>query len=90
VDEQVKSERLSRFQKRQDEICLEQNSLFVGKKLPVMIEKMSESGCVGRSESNHIVHFANTTGDISCSPGTIVCVAINHAGQHSLGGDLIP
>ena len=83
VDEQVKSERLSRFQKRQDEICLEQNSLYVGKILPVMIEKVTENGMMGRTETNHIVHIEEK---IECFPGDIVKVTIHHAGQHSLNG----
>ncbi|MBW6521599.1 MAG: tRNA (N6-isopentenyl adenosine(37)-C2)-methylthiotransferase MiaB [Desulfoarculaceae bacterium] len=83
VDEQVKSERLSRFQKRQDQICLEQNSLYVGKILPVMIEKVTDDGLMGRTETNHIVHIKEI---IECSPGDIVSVTINHAGQHSLNG----
>lgn len=83
VDEQVKSERLARFQRRQDEICLEQNSLYVGKTLPVMIEKITEDGMVGRTETNHIVHIEEK---IVCLPGDIVNVTIHHAGQHSLNG----
>ncbi len=83
VDEQVKSERLSRFQKRQDEICLEQNSLYVGKCLPVMIEKVTQDNMVGRTETNHIVHIEEK---IECFPGDIVNVTIYHAGQHSLNG----
>jgi tRNA-2-methylthio-N6-dimethylallyladenosine synthase len=83
VDEQVKSERLSRFQKRQDQICLEQNSLYVGKILPVMIEKVTEDGLVARTVTNHIVHVEEK---ITCSPGDIVNVTIHHAGQHSLNG----
>ena len=85
VDEQVKSERLARFQKRQDEICLEQNCLYVGKNLPVMIEKVTEDGLVGRTATNHIVHIEEK---IVCSPGDIVNVTINHAGQHSLKGGI--
>jgi tRNA-2-methylthio-N6-dimethylallyladenosine synthase len=84
VDEKVKSERLSRFQKRQDEICLEQNSLYVGKNLPIMIEKITEdNGMVGRTPTNNIVHVEEK---IVCSPGDIVNVTIYHAGQHSLKG----
>ena len=83
VDEQVKSERLARFQKRQDEICLEQNSLYVGTTLPVMIEKITEDGMVGRTETNHIVHIEEK---IVCPPGDVVSVTIHHAGQHSLNG----
>ncbi len=85
VEEQVKSERLSRFQGRQDAICLEQNSLYVGKDLPIMIEKLTETGLVGRTDTNHIVHVEEK---IVCAPGDIVTVTINHAGQHSLGGIL--
>jgi tRNA-2-methylthio-N6-dimethylallyladenosine synthase len=85
VDEQVKSARLSRFQGRQDAICLEQNSLYVGKSLPIMIEKLTEKGLVGRTDTNHIVHVEEK---IVCVPGDIVTVTINHAGQHSLNGIL--
>jgi tRNA-2-methylthio-N6-dimethylallyladenosine synthase len=37
VTEIIKTERLSRFQKRQDEISLEKNSAFTGKTLSVMV-----------------------------------------------------
>lgn len=83
VAELVKSERLSRFQRRQDQICLEQNSLFLGKILPVMIEKVTDDGLVGRTDTNHIVHVEDK---VECSPGDIVNVTIMHAGQHSLNG----
>jgi tRNA-2-methylthio-N6-dimethylallyladenosine synthase len=85
VDEPVKSERLSRFQHRQDEICLEQNLLYVEKVLPVMIEKLTDNGMVGRTDSNHIVHIEEK---IACIPGDIVSVLIYHAGRHSLNGRL--
>jgi tRNA-2-methylthio-N6-dimethylallyladenosine synthase len=85
VEELVKSERLTRFQHRQDEICLEQNLLYVGKVLPVMIEKLTQDGMVGRTESNHIVHIE---GKIACIPGDITSVTIHHAGRHSLNGRL--
>ncbi|MBV5307649.1 MAG: tRNA (N6-isopentenyl adenosine(37)-C2)-methylthiotransferase MiaB [Desulfobulbaceae bacterium] len=87
VDECVKSERLSRFQHRQDEICLEQNRLYVEKVLPVMIEKLTDDGMVGRTEYNNIVHVEGKT---ACVPGDIVSVIIHHAGQHSLNGRLNP
>ncbi|MDO8947438.1 MAG: tRNA (N6-isopentenyl adenosine(37)-C2)-methylthiotransferase MiaB [Desulfocapsaceae bacterium] len=85
VVEQVKSERLSRFQGRQDTICLEHNSLYVSKSLPIMIEKITEKGLVGRTDTNHIVHVDEK---IVCVPGDIVTVTISHAGQHSLNGIL--
>jgi tRNA-2-methylthio-N6-dimethylallyladenosine synthase len=87
VDEGVKSERLSRFQKRQDEICLEQNSLYVGTNQPIMMEKITEDNTmVGRTPTNHIVHVEEK---IVCSPGDIVKVSIIHAGQHSLKGTVL-
>ncbi|MCG2742471.1 MAG: tRNA (N6-isopentenyl adenosine(37)-C2)-methylthiotransferase MiaB [Desulfobacteraceae bacterium] len=85
VVEQVKSERLSRFQGRQDTICLEHNSLYVSKSLPIMVEKITEKGLVGRTDTNHIVHVEEK---IVCVPGDIVTVTISHAGQHSLNGIL--
>jgi tRNA-2-methylthio-N6-dimethylallyladenosine synthase len=85
VDEQVKSERLERFQARQDEISLERNREFLGKSVEVMVEGRSESGVQGRSGSNHIVHF---TGPEQLQPGDLVIVTINHAGQHSLKGEM--
>lgn len=83
VDEGVKSERLARFQQRQDEICLERNRCYVGKEFPVMVEKIDEEGMMGRTDTNHIVHMAEK---VECSPGDIVVVTIHHAGQHSLQG----
>jgi tRNA-2-methylthio-N6-dimethylallyladenosine synthase len=85
VDEQVKSERLERFQARQDEISLERNRDFLGRSVEVMVEGRSESGVQGRTGSNHIVHFA---GPDDLQPGDLVMVTINHAGQHSLKGEL--
>ncbi|WP_417909216.1 tRNA (N6-isopentenyl adenosine(37)-C2)-methylthiotransferase MiaB [Candidatus Electronema sp. PJ] len=85
VDEQVKGERLEQFQARQDEISLERNREFLGKSVEVMVEGHSESGVQGRSGSNHIVHFA---GQEQLQPGDLVMVTINHAGQHSLKGEL--
>jgi len=85
VDEQIKSERLERFQARQDEISLERNREFLGKSVEVMVEGRGESGVQGRTGSNHIVHFA---GPDSLQPGDVVMVTINHAGQHSLKGEI--
>ncbi|WP_417914284.1 tRNA (N6-isopentenyl adenosine(37)-C2)-methylthiotransferase MiaB [Candidatus Electronema sp. JM] len=85
VDEQVKSERLERFQARQDEISLERNREFIGRSIEVMVEGRGESGIQGRTGSNHIVHF---TGPDALQPGDIVMVTINHAGQHSLKGEM--
>ncbi len=83
VDEQIKSKRLQRFQKRQDEISLEHNKRHIGKKLPVMIEATGGETVKSRSVTNHIVHI--TTNE-PLAVGTFVNVQIIHAGQHSLQG----
>jgi tRNA-2-methylthio-N6-dimethylallyladenosine synthase len=83
VDEDVKSVRLARFQKRQDEICLERNEEYVGKVKKVMIEEVGEDGSKGRTETNHIVHFEQC---LAVAPGDIVNARIIFAGKHSLKG----
>lgn len=85
VDEQVKSARLARFQKRQDEICLERNKEYIGTIKKVMIEEIDTNNSKGRTETNHIVHF---TERLSFVPGDIINARIYFAGQHSLQGKL--
>jgi tRNA-2-methylthio-N6-dimethylallyladenosine synthase len=83
VDEQLKGERLQRFQKRQDQISLERNKDFVGKTVEVMVERVVDTAVQSRTGTNHIVHFESTT---HCRPGDRVHVLIDHAGKHSLNG----
>lgn len=85
VDEQVKAERLARFQKRQDEISLERNREYIGAIKMVMIEEISPDGVKGRTDTNHIVHFKE---NFPCAPGDIVTARIIFAGQHSLQGKI--
>jgi tRNA-2-methylthio-N6-dimethylallyladenosine synthase len=85
VDEEIKKERLRRFQQRQDQISLERNSEFLGQTVEVMVEKNSESGAQARTGSNHIVHFS---GPETLLPGDLTMVTIVHAGRHSLNGEL--
>ncbi|CAK8724737.1 hypothetical protein GMJAKD_14715 [Candidatus Electrothrix aarhusensis] len=84
VDEQVKGERLQRFQSRQDAISLERNEEFLGKTVEVMVESCSPSKAQGRTGTNHIVHFTSPT---DLLPGDIVLVTVTHAGEHSLQGE---
>jgi len=86
VEESVKSERLLRFQTRQDEINLEHNKNYIGKKLSIMIEKSGKKSLVGRTDTNHIVHIPDTVRE--CKPGDIMTALIIHAGHHSLRGKL--
>lgn len=86
IDEATKSKRLARFQGRQDEISMEYNKSYVGKIYPVMIERNEHDRMVGRSGSNHLVHFKDLS---SCViPGDIIQARIIHAGQHSLQGEV--
>jgi len=85
VEESVKSERLARFQARQDEISLKRNQEYVGMVKTVMVEACGEESVKSRTETNHIVHCAKTT---EVKPGDYVDVMITHAGQHSLQGEI--
>jgi tRNA-2-methylthio-N6-dimethylallyladenosine synthase len=87
IDEKVKAERLSIFQKRQDEISLERNQEYVGTVKQVMIEHCGKDGAKGRTGTNHIVHL-NDCIDDHLMPGDIIAVKIFRAGQHSLQGKL--
>jgi tRNA-2-methylthio-N6-dimethylallyladenosine synthase len=86
VDERVKSERLARFQKRQDEISLERNRAYLQTVQTILIEAVGPDSFQGRTGTNHIVHVAEATG---LAPGWLVDVTIIHAGQHSLQGKTI-
>ncbi|MCL7488406.1 MAG: tRNA (N6-isopentenyl adenosine(37)-C2)-methylthiotransferase MiaB [Desulfobulbaceae bacterium] len=86
VNEEVKSERLSRFQDRQDEISLARNREYLDHILEVIVEGKGKKGLwQGRSSTNHIVHFSPVR---SQEPhrGDAVMVRIDKAGQHSLAG----
>lgn len=86
VSEEVKSRRLSRFQKRQDEICLEHNQDFLDKTLEVMVEASDGKSIKTRASTNHLVHIDS---DKIIAEGTIVQAKIIHAGLHSLKGALM-
>jgi tRNA-2-methylthio-N6-dimethylallyladenosine synthase len=89
VSERVKSERLSRFQRRQDEISLERNREYIESIVEVMVEGEGRNGLLqGRAATNHMVHFPAPP-DTALLPGEVVRVRIYKAGQHSLTGTLI-
>ena len=83
VAEQLKSERLQIFQKRQDAISLERNKGYVGQTVSVLLESANSNGAKGRTDTNHIVHLELKNG---AAPGEFIKAEINHAGQHSLKG----
>lgn len=83
VGEEVKTERLMRFQALQDEISLERNREYLGTKRKILIEERGEATAKGRTATNHIVHLQE---EIAALPGDFLDVTITHAGQHSLQG----
>ena len=89
IPEEIKSPRLQRFQKRQDEISLEKNRSYVGKTLKILVEKVTDENMVGRTVTNHIVHIGLKDQKHTINPGDYIDVAISFAGQHSLKGDLL-
>jgi tRNA-2-methylthio-N6-dimethylallyladenosine synthase len=88
IPEEVKSSRLAAFQNRQDQICFERNSEYIGENLEVMIESINGADFKGRTATNHIVHCAGPEG--ICVPGDLAWVHIDRAGKHSLKGTLLP
>lgn len=87
VPEEIKSDRLQRFQSLQDEISLERNTGYIGKILDVMVESCSGQEAKGRTTTNHIVHFRSSR---PLQPGDLVAVRVIHAGKHSLRGEPAP
>jgi tRNA-2-methylthio-N6-dimethylallyladenosine synthase len=86
VDEKVKSQRLARFQNRQDEISFERNQVYIDKVLEVIVEGQGKNNLLhGRSETNHIVHFPPVQGH-ELRKSDSITVRINKAGHHSLSG----
>ncbi len=86
VDEQVKSQRLTRFQKRQDEISLERNQEYIGLTKEILLERISDEEVMGRTSTNHIVHARGITDK---NIGDFIDVSITDAGQHSLRGVIL-
>ncbi len=88
IAEEVKSQRLLQFQTRQDEISLERNNECLGNTVEVMIEDFAGPAGKGRTGANQIVHLAPT--QMPLTPGTLARARIDHAGKHSLKGEILP
>jgi tRNA-2-methylthio-N6-dimethylallyladenosine synthase len=89
VEEDVKAARLTRLQARQNEITLERNRDYVGKRLRVMVEGKSRAAhgqLMGRADTNQIVNFDSVS---PLLPGQIVEVDIREGLQNSLRGVLV-
>jgi tRNA-2-methylthio-N6-dimethylallyladenosine synthase len=88
VAEEVKSERLSCLQQRQNEISLQKNRECEGSIQQIMVEGQSKNGdgqWSGRTMSNIIVNFE---GPAALSAGQEVQVRITEGLLHSLRGVL--
>jgi len=88
VAEEVKSERLSCLQQRQNEISLQKNREYEGSIQPILIEGQSKSGdgqWSGRTISNIIVNFE---GPAALTAGQEVQVRITEGLLHSLRGTM--
>lgn len=86
ISENIKSDRLHLFQKRQNEISLKRNNKYIGAVIKVMVEGGNSSSYKCRAVANHIVHIEN---DRTLSPGDIIKSRIYHAGYHSLKGKIV-
>ncbi len=86
IDENIKKQRLKRFQDRQDEISLERNQEYIGAIKKIMVEESSQNALRGRMDTNHIVHIKSCT-DLYI-PGDIIVSKISSAGRHSLQGEI--
>jgi len=86
IAEEVKTERLMRFQARQDEISLERNGEYLGQVKDVLVEEVSSDSIKGRTDTNHIVHMHEP---VVVAPGEFLQARIYHAGQHSLKGKIV-
>lgn len=91
VPEEEKSDRLGRYQKRQNEISLKRNSSYIGKIVNVIVEEI-ERPTTGqysykcRALTNHVVH---THSNAEFFTGQNLHIEIQQAGQHSLKGQII-
>lgn len=88
VDEQVKSERLTLLQERQNVISLQRNREYEGSVQTVMVEGESKTGegqWSGRTPSNIIVNFDGP----ALVPGQEVQVRITEGLLHSLRGVVV-
>ncbi len=85
VEEDVKSERLTRLLELQNQIGLEQYKRFEGKTCEVLVEKCQDSRLTARTRWNHVV---NMEGD-SDLVGRLINVYIERACHHSLIGRIL-
>lgn len=88
VPEELKSERLSRLQARQDEISAEIRRTLVGRTVEVMVEGRSkkQGQWSGRTRENRIVNFPS---EHDLQPGQLLPVHLKETCRHSLRGVIV-
>jgi tRNA-2-methylthio-N6-dimethylallyladenosine synthase len=88
INEEIKSARLQKVLKLQEEITFNKNKRLEGKVLEVLVEGPSvsdKSRLTGRTGNNKIVNFYGDEKDI----GQLVNIKILKARQHSLFGEIV-
>lgn len=92
VPEEIKEARANRLMEIQREITADRNQRFVGRTLPVLVEKMDEEGrfYIGRTPYDAVevdgeVYITGYRGSV----GEIVPVRITHAYDYDLAGEAI-
>ena len=89
IPRKVKDERKNSLQDLQQDISLEKNELFIGKKLKVIIDKSSEKVSVGRTEfdSPEIDNIVHVQGEAEV--GSFVNVKIKKVNEYELIGEIV-
>ncbi|MCJ7601587.1 MAG: radical SAM protein, partial [Desulfobulbaceae bacterium] len=90
VSREEKERRLATLQERLQQITLERNREYIGRRMELMVEGQSKAAggqWSGRSGTNHIVNFQSHDALV---PGQLVQVVIQEACLHSLRGKLLP
>jgi ribosomal protein S12 methylthiotransferase len=89
VPAEVKDERFNRLMEMQQQISLEKNQTFVGKKLDVLLEGFGEGVSIGRSyrDAPEIDGLVLVKGELA--PGQIIPVRITEALPYDLSGEMV-
>jgi len=99
VPEPVKTQRIMRLNKIQNEITLKKNQAHIGQVQEILIEPATQKKCshnaVGRADNNKLVilpvgpAIGGASGPVSPQVGDIVKVKITHATPHALKGQAL-
>jgi tRNA-2-methylthio-N6-dimethylallyladenosine synthase len=89
VPRAVTAARLERLQRLQGEITAERLRAELGREVEVLVEGIGDDGSrrFGRTGENRLVHF--DASEAEAPVGALLRVRVVHAGQASLGGELL-